>query len=180
MVTSDRVDALTDAALHLIETEGLEALTLRRLAAVMRLSPSTLTSHLTSKHRMIDLITKRTGQRLLTSIEVRLSRVGLAAFVPDEDQLTLVRGWLALSELARTDEETGLAVVDLESELRHTLGWAGAVPARDELTRIALHGLTTGLWRAMCAPAEALSEHQARDVLRHACAALGVTVPDPV
>ena len=80
MNTRERVDLLTDAAIHLIDTEGAGALTLRKLAALMRLSPSTLTSHLINRHRMIDLVTKNVASRL---IDFRSRSVPGATASPD-------------------------------------------------------------------------------------------------
>ena len=66
--TGRRVDELVSAAVYLIDTEGIGALSLRRLAAAARLSPSTLLNHLDSKERIVDLVTKRVGDGLVWTV----------------------------------------------------------------------------------------------------------------
>lgn len=180
MNTSDRVDALVEVAIVLVESEGVEALTLRKLASRLGLSPSTLTSHLTNKHRMIDLIAKRIGSAIVRSVEAESVRRGLDAAVPDDDLVPAVRAWLALSELARADDDMDAGVARIRADLRHLLGWIGRVPPGDEVTRDALAALTAGIWEARCSRTEPMTARQARAVLRHVCAALGVRVePEP-
>jgi AcrR family transcriptional regulator len=174
MDTRDRVEVLTDAAIHLIETDGVTALTVRKLAGVMRLSPSTLTSHLTDKHRMIDLVTKTVGSRLVRSLELGAIRHGILGFVPEDEDLRLVRAWLAMSELARADDQLGGGIAHIERELRDALASVARVPASDTLTLDALAAVVTGLWTARCDRVEPSSAGRARAILRHACAALEV------
>jgi AcrR family transcriptional regulator len=172
--THDRVEMLTDAAIHLIETDGVTALTVRRLAGVMRLSPSTLTAHLTDKHRMIDLVTKTVGSRLVRSIEFGGLREGISGFVPEDEQLRLVRAWLAMSELARADDQLGSGAAGIEQDLRDALAAVARLRVRDTLTLDALVAVVNGLWRARCDRIEPIAATRARAVLRHACAALEV------
>ena len=55
-ITTDRI---TDAALHVIATEGYDALTIRRVAAVLNTGPSSLYAHIVNKDDLDDLIIGR-------------------------------------------------------------------------------------------------------------------------
>jgi AcrR family transcriptional regulator len=43
---------VVDATIHLVATQGTAGFTIRKIAAVARLSPSSVTSHLENKARM--------------------------------------------------------------------------------------------------------------------------------
>jgi AcrR family transcriptional regulator len=174
MNSADRVDHLVSAVVHLIETDGVEAVTIRRIAGVMRLSPSTLTSHLTDKRRMIDLVIKGVETRLTRSIRARSLRYAVCALIPDDEDLPLVRAWLALTELARADDELSEVVASGDDELRDLVGRLARVRAADDPTLDALRAVVIGLWVARCAGADPMPTDRAIGVLRHACAALGI------
>ncbi|MEV5944344.1 TetR/AcrR family transcriptional regulator [Streptomyces sp. NPDC051994] len=53
------VDRITDAALQVVATEGYEALTIRRVAAVLGTGPSSLYAHIVSKEDIDDLLIGR-------------------------------------------------------------------------------------------------------------------------
>ncbi|HEY0500345.1 MAG TPA: TetR/AcrR family transcriptional regulator [Kutzneria sp.] len=55
-ITTDRI---TDAALQVIATEGYEALTIRRVAAVLNTGPSSLYAHIVNKEDLDDLLIAR-------------------------------------------------------------------------------------------------------------------------
>ncbi|MEA5366852.1 TetR/AcrR family transcriptional regulator [Amycolatopsis sp., V23-08] len=55
-ITADRI---TDAALQVIATEGYDALTIRRVAAVLEAGPSSLYAHIVNKEDLDDLIIGR-------------------------------------------------------------------------------------------------------------------------
>src|SRR5882757_5452448 len=55
-ITADRI---TDAALQVIATEGYEALTIRRVAAVLGTGPSSLYAHILNKDDLDDLLIGR-------------------------------------------------------------------------------------------------------------------------
>ncbi|GAA1721817.1 TetR/AcrR family transcriptional regulator [Fodinicola feengrottensis] len=55
-ITADRI---TDAALQVIATEGYDALTIRRVSAVLNTGPSSLYAHIVSKEDLDDLIIGR-------------------------------------------------------------------------------------------------------------------------
>ncbi len=157
----------------------MPGLTIRKLADVLRCSPSTLTSHLETKHRMVHLITLKVGQRVVDYVDHRGRRQGIDALVPADHQLPVVRTWLALAELARADDVTGGGVAALEHQLREAVRWACGLDAADEATTDALLAVTVGTWWAMCAHTDPIPSDRARTALRHACLALGAA-PDAV
>ncbi|MGF6885538.1 AcrR family transcriptional regulator [Nocardia sp. GAS34] len=53
------VDRITDAALQVVATEGYEALTIRRVAAVLGTGPSSLYAHIVNKEDIDDLLIGR-------------------------------------------------------------------------------------------------------------------------
>ncbi|MFH8217590.1 TetR/AcrR family transcriptional regulator [Streptomyces sp. NPDC018057] len=53
------VDRITDAALQVVATEGYDALTIRRVAAVLGTGPSSLYAHIVSKEDIDDLLVGR-------------------------------------------------------------------------------------------------------------------------
>ncbi|MGW4075897.1 TetR/AcrR family transcriptional regulator [Streptomyces asiaticus] len=53
------VDRITDAALQVVATEGYDALTIRRVAAVLGTGPSSLYAHIVSKEDIDDLLIGR-------------------------------------------------------------------------------------------------------------------------
>ena len=86
----DRVDDLTNAAIHLLDTEGITAFTLRRLAAVARVSPSSVASHLDNKARMTDLITKRISDRMVRALRDAIRRNGALGLLPEDELLPVI------------------------------------------------------------------------------------------
>lgn len=180
MDTGSRVDELTDAAVYLINTEGIGALTIRKIAAVAHLSPSSVTSHLETKQRVIDLATKRIAHRLDHQLDLRVRYDGVLALVPDDDTLELVRAWLAMCELARGDEALAESVAYLEQGQRYLVQSACRLAPDDNVTLDAMLALVVGVWSAMCARVDPMSSAQANAVLRHACTALGVEIVSEV
>jgi AcrR family transcriptional regulator len=174
MDTGHRLDELTDAAVYLVTSEGIGALTIRKVAAVARLSPSSVTSHLENKQRMIDLVTKRIADRLDHQLGSRVRRNGALGLIPDDEALPLVRTWLAMCELARGDDALAESVSYLEQGQRDLVQWACRLAPRDELTLDAVQALVVGVWTAMCARTEPMPSARAVVVLRHVCTALGV------
>ena len=176
MDTGDRVDHLVNATIHLINTEGIQSFTIRRLAAVARLSPSAITSHLESKWRMTDLFTKRIADRLDHAIRVNARRRGVFAFVPDDELLPLVRAWLAMCELARGDDGLAVGVESMQRMLADQMHLACRLGPDDDVLLDTVHALIVGIWTARCARSGPMSSEQADAVLRCACTALAVPV----
>jgi AcrR family transcriptional regulator len=106
-------DEIAAAALRLAGTEGLEAVTIRRLAAEIGVSPMTLYSHAQTKDQIIDLMTAAA----LESFEF--------TFDPDEPWTAqLHAGFMALYEMMRAHP----VVVDLIAG-----SWAMTGPAVDRV-----------------------------------------------
>src|SRR5436305_8048161 len=53
------VERITDAALEVVATEGYDALTIRRVAAVLGTGPSSLYAHIVNKYDIDDLLIGR-------------------------------------------------------------------------------------------------------------------------
>jgi AcrR family transcriptional regulator len=174
----DRVDELVRATIHLINTEGIGSFTLRKIAAVARVSPSSVTAHLENKRRLTDLVMKGIAVRLDRELSYGVRRQGVIAFVPGDTVLPLVRAWLAMCELARGDDELAIAVAYRENEQRYLVQWGCRLAPGDIVTLVTMHALIGGLWTAMCARSDPMTPEQAEAALRHACAVFGVPV-DP-
>jgi AcrR family transcriptional regulator len=177
-----RVDELVRATIHLMNTEGIESFTIRKLAAVARVSPSSVISHLENKARVTDLVTKLVSRQLEDELTSGVRRRGVLAFVPDDTAapedpvLPLVRTWLAMCELARGNDDLAACVAYLEDQQRYLFEWGCRLGPEDAVTVDAVRALVTGLWTAMCARSEPMSAARATAALRRACEALGVPV----
>jgi AcrR family transcriptional regulator len=180
MNTGDRVDHLVNATIHLINTDGIESFTIRRLAAVARVSTSAITSHLDSKWRMTDLFTKRIADRLHREIRTNARLSGVRAFVPDDELLPLVRTWLAMCELARADDGLSEGVAYVQQDFLNLLHLACRLGPDDEVVLDAVHALVVGIWTARCARSNPMSSEHAAAVLHHACTAMGVPMEPEV
>ncbi|MEP9365350.1 hypothetical protein ABLE68_20455 [Nocardioides sp. CN2-186] len=174
-----RVDDLTSAAIHLLDTEGITAFTLRRIATVARVSPSSVAAQLDNKERMTRLITHRISARLLDEIRYSIREHGPARLVPDDELLPLVRSWLAMCELARGDDALAPVVAHVQEEEHRWLIQSACRLAHDDRVGMdVLHSLVTGLWMARCARTDPMSYEDALNALLHACRALGVPVDE--
>jgi AcrR family transcriptional regulator len=171
-----RVDELVRATIHLINTEGIESFTIRKLAVVAGMSPSSVISHLENKGRVTDLVTKGIADRLARELTIGVRRRGALALVPDQDALPLVRAWLAMCELARGNDALADSVAYLEEEQRYLFEWGCRLGPEATVTVDAMRALVVGLWTAMCARSEPMPAAQASAALRQACEALGVPV----
>jgi len=180
MDARDRVDELTDAAVYLINTEGIGSLTIRKIAAVAHLSPSSVISHLENKQRVTDLVTKRIADRLDQQLGSRVRYDGPLGLVPDDEAQELVRAWLAMCELARGDAALAESVAYLEQGQRDLVQWACRLAPGDNVTLDAMQALVIGVWTAMCARIEPMTQARAVVVLRHTCAALGIEITSEV
>lgn len=183
-----RTAELVDATLHLAATQGAQAVTLRKIAGVARLSPSSVVSQLTNRHRLVDLMTKLIGLRVVEAVDHGGRRHGLAALIPDEERLPLVRAWLVMVELTRHDEAQSEGVLGVERELRDVVGLLVRAAAPDELAvdrqahddRVELVvSLAVGLWWAMAAGTSPMPVDRARALFALHCESLGLVRPLP-
>lgn len=180
MNQGDRVDDLVNAAIHLIRTEGIGAFTIRKLASVVRVSPSSLVSHLEHKKRITTLVTHRMGDRLERELWMRVRRGGTAGLVPDDDDLlAVVRTWLAMTELGRADDDLAAAVAVREEALAEVVRDGFRLEHDDVVTSQTLYALMVGLWTAMCARRAPMPPEVARTILRHLCTRMDLTFVSP-
>ncbi|WP_395695165.1 hypothetical protein [Nocardioides sp.] len=179
MDRSERVDRVAAAAVHVIETEGLGALSVRRIAGVLNLNPSTLLAHLTDKTRIVGLVISRVGDQLVSSLRGAAVRRGAPALVLDSETLRLARAWLALVEMARADDGLGAIVAAREVDLGRAIGAVAGLSAHDALTRDVVVCAVSGLWAARTARCDPMPAERAEEVLRHLLRALGLPTEPP-
>lgn len=173
-MSSDRVDDLAQAAVHLLDADDIRSVTVRKLAAVVRLSPSALIAHFDTKERIVTLIAHRVGAWLVWSIETGVETRGSDGVLPDVDTVRLVRAWLGLAEMARAGGVLGLAFRTAEERLQDQVCDAFDLDGADVVTGQTIYALVIGLWTGMCARSEPMPYEHARTILRHLCARIGV------
>ncbi|MEQ7848990.1 TetR family transcriptional regulator C-terminal domain-containing protein [Nocardioides kribbensis] len=172
--TTYRVQELTAAVSRLVTRDGVEALSLRRIAAEADLSPSTVLHHLGGRERLMQLMCVRAwaGVRATSDFGGRGRGDGpLATLLPDgEEGRRAVRVWLALCELARADDALAAAVAQARTQERHWIRHLTGLD--DEVALDVLHGLVDGLRVALCDRQDPCSPQRAVDALGWATIAL--------
>ncbi len=161
----DDADLLGDAAFGLIAEGGHAALKLRAVAGRMGISQSWLSDRFGNRARMLAVATGVIGERWFTWISARSRYLGIAAFLPDDDEgVVATRVWLALVELGRVEEQTAWRVNHVRREerslVRHLLGPAEPAQRVDELV-----ALKDGLRAAIADPVAPLRPRRARALL---------------
>jgi AcrR family transcriptional regulator len=174
--TSDRVGTLVVAMNELTATEGIPGLTLRKIAAVSRVSTGSIIHHLGGKARLLSLGAGLTGRALHTSISDARWSVGALGFLPGgEDELLLTRAWLGWAELGRSDPVVEVQVTQARREERALL--AEILDYRLEREELdLLTALIAGLREALCQPTRPLPPARARTLLARQLDRLGVPV----
>jgi AcrR family transcriptional regulator len=166
--TTTRAGALAAAVNELLITEGIPGLTLRKVAAVSRVSTGSIIHHLGDKGRLLSLSAALTARALEQDIGRRRWVEGVGAFLPQEDdQLLTTRAWLAWVELARSDPAVEPPITRARQSLRGLL--AATVDHRLERDDLDLTvAVIEGLCAAMCEPDRPMSRRRARELLdRH-------------
>ena len=121
--TGSRADAIVDAVSHLITTRGLAPPSLRSIAAVVGVSVSTLSNHLTDRTRLLRVSAGRFANEYLNDLGRRTQLTGVHAFVPsDRAEVADMRVLLAWIELGRTDDSLGPVIDHYRSDERLLLG----------------------------------------------------------
>ncbi|NHC22038.1 TetR family transcriptional regulator [Nocardioides sp. IC4_145] len=106
--TRTRTEELMHASWRLIDEGGTAAVTLRRLGDEVGIAPSSIVHQLTNRERLIRVLAVMTNDEHLARTQVRSLAEGWAGFLPrDEEDLLVLRAWLAWSELGRADRELG-------------------------------------------------------------------------
>jgi len=144
------VDAVILAATELADREGLEAVTMRRLARALRVSPMTLYTYVPGRAELVDLMLDAAYQRLpKTDTTGDPWRQRLTAVADDNRALYLAHPWastvstvrppLGPGLLAKYEHELGaldglgLTDLDMDDALTHLLSFvqANALAAND-------------------------------------------------
>jgi AcrR family transcriptional regulator len=163
--TESRTDAVVAAINHLLARYGATSLSIRSIARESGVSGSSLLHHYGTRERIIRLAALRTGRARVHSIDSRILRDGLLAFLPaDLDDVVDARAWLAWLELWRSDEALLTAVDGVRRDERSLL--AAAVDyrlIREELDAVV--ALVEGLLVAVCAPLRPLPLPRAQAIL---------------
>ncbi|MDN5895728.1 MAG: hypothetical protein L0H93_17100, partial [Nocardioides sp.] len=106
--SESRADALIAAVNHILSTEGLPGLTIRRVAQVSRVAASSVLHHLGSRERLLAVSASHTARnrrhRFLAAEAGYGEPRGLLALLPaSPDEVVDARIWLAWLELWRCD-----------------------------------------------------------------------------
>ena len=177
--TGSRAGTLAAAVNELLVTEGIPGLTLRKIAAVSRVSTGSIIHHLGDKNRLLSLSAGLTARALQQDIERRRWFEGVLAFLPtDDDGVLITRAWLAWLELGRSDDiveppvsravesQRGLLAATLDHRL-----------ARDDLDLVV--AVIDGLRGAICQPTRPMGPGRACELLTRHLGLLGISLtPD--
>jgi AcrR family transcriptional regulator len=166
-----RTEALVSAINHVLVTDGIPGLSMRRIAAVSGVSTGSMTHHYGGRARLIGLAASRTARALHADIDARRYGEGVCAFLPcDDDGVLLHRAWLAWLELGRCETDVEPVVTRARTEELSLL--ADTVEhrhARDGLDL--LSAVVAGLRAEVCAPLRPMPPERAAALLRaHAAA----------
>ena len=189
--TNSRTDDIVDGISRLVLAGGFEAVTMRAIAAQVRISQGTLANHLTNRERLLRVCAFRIARRRMRELDEQDSRVGAVGLMPmDDHDLLSARVWLAWRELARHAEGPANAVAEAdrteERLLRRAL--AAEVTPEDPSGRLlpdpAIHlclATLHGLRQAVGAHEEhALDVAAARDLWTRQLDATRATAGQPV
>lgn len=109
--STSRADSLALCVNHLIASDGVGALTLRRIAQISRVSPAAMLKQFGSRAMVLRVACKRTSDDLITDFVEKQPHAGLPALLPtpttrswSDDPTVQARVWTAWLELARNDQ----------------------------------------------------------------------------
>ena len=172
--TTTRAGALVAAVNELLVTEGIPGLTLRKIAAVSRVSTGSIIHHLGGKSRLLSLGAAVTARARHDEIRLARWEGGALAFLPgDDDGVLNTRAWLAWVELGRSDPDVEAPVSRARQEERGLL--AETIDhrlARDDLDLMC--AVIDGLREAVCTPTRPMPPSRARALLAQHLRRLGV------
>ena len=183
--TNSRTDDIVDGISRLVLAGGFERVTMRAIAAQVRISQGTLANHLTNRERLLRVCAFRFARRRMRELDEQVSRVGAGGLMPmDDHDLRSTRVWLAWREQARHAEGPANAVAEADQTEQWLLRRALAAelsaemsaemsaedPSGRGLRDAAIHLCTAtlhGLREAVCARGEhALDPAAARELWR--------------
>jgi AcrR family transcriptional regulator len=166
--SESRTDTVVGAINHVLATDGIAALTLRRIGRLSGVSPPSILQHYGNREHLIRVAAFRTAKARLRDIERRRDSEGILAFLPvDDDGIVEAREWLAWCELWRAEPSIAGAMSDAHdwerALLASTLDY-GPAEGDDLLDRLA--ALIEGLRAGICRPERPLPLPRAREILR--------------
>lgn len=164
--TESRTGTLVAAVNHLLVEEGPTALTMRRIAAVSRVSTSSILHHFDRRSRLLEVAAARTAKARLLDIHDRLPRCGLRAFLPEtERDLPDARAWLGWLSMWWQGGPGGRSITEARDRELATIARAYRYRlSRDDLDLAV--ALLDGLLIGVCRPVDAMSLEDAEAVLR--------------
>jgi len=151
--------AITAAAIDLVEREGEAALTLRRVAALLGVTPNALYRYYSSRDVLVAAAADEVARRLLEAIELALATAGPGDTDHAGRVLTLLTVYAdfadahpRLYQIFSTAKSS--AAGELPAPLNHDLLWFKVVEILEPLTgpvnapaaAITLWGLLHGIW----------------------------------
>lgn len=151
--------AITAAAIDLVEREGEAALTLRRVASLLGVTPNALYRYYSSRDVLVAAAADEVARRLLASIDEALGADRLAASDPGERVLTLMTVYAdfadthpRLYQIFSTAKSS--AAGELPGPLNHDLLWLKVIEILEPLTgpvnapaaAVTLWSLLHGIW----------------------------------
>jgi AcrR family transcriptional regulator len=174
--TTSRAGTLVAAVNELLITDGIPGLSLRRIAAVSRVSTGSIIHHLGGKPRLLSLGAGLTARALQAEFQRLRPAYGVLAFLPrDDDGVLTTRAWLAWLELGRSDPAVEPPVTWARQEERALLAETMDFRlARDDLDL--LHAVIDGLRGAICAPTRPMPPARACELLSQFLTRAGVPV----
>lgn len=163
--SESRTDCLSAAVTDLLVREGIEGLTLRRLARASGISTSSMLHHYGSREHLFRVLAARCGSARLEDIHDRRYLDKVAAFLPvHDDQLAVATSWLAWVELARCEPAWQRTVGDILERERGMLSVELGLRFGDERVN-AVSALVWGLIGAMARWSDPMAPEAARQVL---------------
>lgn len=177
--TMERTADLVRSVNHLLATGGPRALSLRRIAGTIGISPSSLIHHYGSVDHLLRVSAFHTGKARLRDLERRWPGEGLLAHLPaSPDDVVDARVWLAWCELWRSEDGLEPTVAEARDAERALLArQLDYALDRDGLD--AMVALAEGLTTACCHPVGPMPVPRARTLMRRAHPRLGLPVVDP-
>lgn len=151
--------AITAAAVGLVEREGEAALTLRRVAALLGVTPNALYRYYSSRDVLVAAAADEVARRLLAAIERAMAAGGKGDIDPAGRVWTLLKVYAdfadahpRLYEIFSTAKSS--AAGELPAPLNHDLLWLKVIeivepltgPANAPAATVTLWGLLHGIW----------------------------------
>lgn len=163
--TESRTGTLVQAINDVLTERGPAGVTLRLIARLSGVSPSSMLHHFGSREHLLRVAAGRTGRQRIASLRVEAITDGVLAFVPrSDDEVLDTRAWLAWLELWRCEQFLGRWIAEARAdELALLARVTGYRLTRPELD--AALALIDGLRVAVCAPVAPMPPHEARQIL---------------